>query len=147
MLAARGIEGGDWQFVEAPAFQELRRSQQRRRGAQIDDRTHEHDAGEPELIEELLVDELRDLLHAEGQLVKALPKMARPRSGSLRLAFENHLDETQGAGRTPEGSASRLLGAPAKAKPCKGMAGLLEEGDEVIEEGRGKGRASPPIWR
>ncbi len=47
------------------------------------------------MLEELLVDNLRDLLHAEGQLVKALPKMATAANGeALKAAFVVHLEET-----------------------------------------------------
>jgi Mn-containing catalase len=104
-------------------------------GERIDDRTTST-AGDPEVIEELLVDQLRDLLHAEGQLVKALPKMAQAaRSEGLKTAFENHLEETKvQVERLKEVFA--LVGTPAKGKPCKGMAGLIEEGEEIIEEGQ-----------
>jgi Mn-containing catalase len=88
------------------------------------------------MIEELLMDQLRDLLSAEQQLVKSLPKLAKAaRAESLQLAFEMHLEETKvQVERLKE--VFTLVGAPVKAKPCKGMAGLLEEGDEVIEEGQ-----------
>jgi Mn-containing catalase len=97
------------------------------------------------LLEEVLVESLRDLLHAEGQLVKALPKMAKAaHADALRLAFETHLEETQGqVERLKEVFA--LLGTPAKAKPCKGMAGLVEEGDEVIQEGEEKDEVSADL--
>ena len=74
----------------------------------------------------------------EGQLVKALPKMAKAaKSDLLRLAFEKHVDETRGhVDRLKE--AFDLLGVTAKPKPCKGMAGLLDEGYEVIDEGDDK---------
>ena len=89
-------------------------------------------------IEELLVDQLRDILHAEKQLLKALPKMAKAaRSVQLQGLLETHLDETEvQVERLNE--CLRLLGAPARAKPCKGMAGLVEEGEEVMEEGKKK---------
>jgi Mn-containing catalase len=90
------------------------------------------------MIEELLVEELRDLLSAEGQLVKALPKMTKAaNAGRLKVAFENHLEETNAqVERLKE--CFTLLGAQMKAKRCKGMAGLIEEGEEVIEEGKEK---------
>jgi Mn-containing catalase len=105
--------------------------------ASVDDRSTST-ASEPEMIEELLVEELRDLLSAEGQLVKALPKMTQAANASrLKVAFENHLEETKAqVERLKE--CFTLLGAQAKAKPCKGMAGLVEEGEEVIEEGKEK---------
>jgi Mn-containing catalase len=139
-IDARGPwnEGGDWQRVEAPAFQALGAAQiENGDGETVDDRTTST-ASDPELLELLLVEDLRDLLHAEGQLVKALPKMAEAANAeTLSLAFATHLEETQGqVERLKE--VFELLGVPAKAKPCKGMAGLIEEGNEVIEEGAEK---------
>lgn len=125
-------EGNGWELVPAPAFQEFRR--QGREG-QLD-----NDAPTPtsSVLAESLVDCLKDLLHAEGQLVKALPKMAKAaRSGSLKQAFEQHLAETKGqVERLKE--AFQLLGTKATPKPCKGMEGLLKEGEEVISEGAEK---------
>ena len=136
-IDARGPwnQGEELELVEAPAFQALTRTAaEGADDAGVDDRTTSS-AGEPDMIEELLVDQLRDLLHAEGQLVKALPKMAKAaRAESLKAAFEEHLEETkEQVERLKEAFA--LVGVPAKSKPCKGMAGLIEEGDEVIEEG------------
>jgi Mn-containing catalase len=124
-------EGDQWEMVQAPAFQHAGAPQ--RETASIDDR-RTSTAAEPEMIQGLLVDELQDLLHAEGQLVKALPKMAKA-SGSdlLRLAFEKHLEETREHVERLK-QAFDLLGVAAKPKPCKGMAGLLEEGNEVIKK-------------
>lgn len=133
-IDARGPwnEGDGWEFVDAPAFQTTERESAGE--AAVDDRSTST-AAEPEMIQELLVDELRDLLHAEGQLVKALPKMAKAaQSEALRVAFETHLEETrQQVERLKD--AFTLLGVAGKPKPCKGMAGLLEEGAEVIAEG------------
>ena len=130
-------QGEEWQFVDAPAFQELGANGNAEADSRVDDRTTSTTT-EPELIEELLVEELRDLLSAEGQLVKALPKLTKAATaGRLKFAFENHLEETKAqVERLKE--CFTLLGAQAKAKPCKGMAGLLEEGNEVIEEGKEK---------
>ncbi|MEN3338469.1 MAG: Mn-containing catalase [Acidobacteriota bacterium] len=126
-------EGGDWTFVEAPAFQQMR-VPANGGGATMDTRSTTT-AGDPALLHELLLDELRDLLHAEGQLLKALPKMASAaQSDVLRRAFENHLAETEAQVTRLKESFS-LLGAPAKAKPCKGMAGLVAEGEEIMTEG------------
>jgi Mn-containing catalase len=87
------------------------------------------------MIEELLVEQLRDLLHAEGQLVKALPKMVKSaRAESLKLALERHLEETR-AQVERLNEVFGLVGVPAKGKPCKGMEGLIAEGQEVMEEG------------
>jgi Mn-containing catalase len=144
-LDARGPwnDGGDLQMVEAPAFQELA-SSQGDSGAAVDDRTTSS-AEEPELIQDLLVEQLRDLLHAEGQLVKALPKMAKAaRAESLRLAFERHLEETQlQVERLKE--VFGLVGVAAKSRPCKGMAGLIEEGEEVIQQGKEQNDAAADL--
>jgi Mn-containing catalase len=136
-IDARGPwnEGEDLQRVEAPAFQALSRAGDGATGeAAVDDRTTST-ARDPDMLEELLVEQLRDLLHAEGQLVKALPKMVKAaRAESLKLAFDHHLEQTKvHVERLKE--AFGLVGVPAKSKPCKGMAGLLEEGEEVITEG------------
>jgi Mn-containing catalase len=89
-----------------------------------------------ELLRELLAEELKDLLHAESQLVKALPKMAKAAKDSdLKTAFEDHLEQTKGhVERLKE--VFELLDEKPKAKPCKGMAGLVEEGQEVITDGK-----------
>ena|SRR5581483_8995082 len=89
-------------------------------------------------LQELLVEEMQDLLHAEGQLVKALPKMARAANDpKLKQAFENHLEETKGHVERLK-QAFELLGTKAKTKPCKAMQGLVEEGQETITEGKEK---------
>ncbi|HMF76801.1 MAG TPA: ferritin-like domain-containing protein [Bryobacteraceae bacterium] len=89
-------------------------------------------------LEELLTEEMQDLLHAEGQLVKALPKMAKAaHDPKLRAAFTDHLEQTKNHVERLK-QAFELLGAKAKAKPCKGMVGLVEEGQETITEGKEK---------
>jgi Mn-containing catalase len=145
-IDARGPwnEGGELQLVEAPAFQALAAANGGATTSGVDDRTTST-SGNPDMVEELLVEQLRDLLHAEGQLVKALPKMIEAaRNESLRFAFENHLEETkEQVERLKE--VFGLLGVPAKAKPCKGMAGLLEEGNEVISESEDKDDAQADL--
>jgi len=128
-------EGGSWIYVEAPAFQDLR-------GVDEEDAPSIHgvssDLVEAGPIEELLIDQLRDILHAEKQLVKALPKMAKAaRTAQLQNLFGTHLQETETQVDRLE-ECLKLLGAPGRAKPCKGMAGLVEEGEEVIDEGKKK---------
>jgi Mn-containing catalase len=124
--------GGDWTRVEAPAFQALGGSEPASNGS-VDDRSTSS-TEQPELIERLLIEQLRDLLHAEQQLLKALPKMAKAASADpLVQAFEMHLDETgEHVERLKE--VFTLLGDAGRPKPCRGMAGLIEEGDEVIAE-------------
>lgn len=136
-------EGEEWQRVEAPAFQDLKQATDASRG-HVDDRTTSS-SDAPEALEELLVVTLRDLLHAEGQLVKALPQMAEAANAdALKRAFEVHLAETQGhVDRLKE--VFGLLGVPAKGKPCKGMQGLVDEGQEVIAEGEDQDEASADL--
>ncbi len=145
-IDARGPwnEGGDWERVEAPAFADLRQAATDNGDARVDDRSTST-SDSPEALEELLVEQLRDLLSAEGQLVKALPKMAKAaNSDALREAFELHLEQTRGhVERLKEVFA--LVGVPAKAKACKGMQGLIEEGDEVIAEAEAKDAASADL--
>jgi ferritin-like metal-binding protein YciE len=90
-----------------------------------------------ENLQELFVNELRDIYDAEKQLTRALPKMAKAaESEELRAAFEEHLEQTRGhVGRLEE--VFKLLGMAARGKPCEGMKGLIEEGEEVIEEMEG----------
>jgi len=89
----------------------------------------------PEL-KALLIDQMEDLLHAENQLVKALPKMAKAAHAvQLRQAFTDHLEQTRSHVERLQQSFE-LLGAKAKAKTCKGMQGLVEEGEETISEGK-----------
>jgi ferritin-like metal-binding protein YciE len=85
-------------------------------------------------LQELLVDELRDLHNAEKQLTKALPKMAKAAShDDLREAFETHLEETrEHVTRLEEMFAA--LGEKVKSKPCPGMAGIIEEGSQLMKE-------------
>jgi Mn-containing catalase len=89
-------------------------------------------------LKELLVEELRDLLHAEGQLVAALPKMAEAaHHPKLKEAFLKHLKQTEGHVERLK-NAFELLGEKAQPKPCKAMMGLVEEGKDTIEEGKEK---------
>lgn len=90
------------------------------------------------MLYELLVEELQDLLHAEGQLLKALPKMAKAaHAPKLKAAFEAHRKETEDQVERLK-QAFELLDAKVKTKPCKAMLGLVEEGNETIAEGKEK---------
>jgi ferritin-like metal-binding protein YciE len=90
------------------------------------------------VLRELLVDEIRDLYHAENQLVKALPKMVKAAHDSeLKKSLEDHLEQTRGHVERLDQSF-QILGEKSRGKPCKGMMGLVEEGSEHIEEGKKK---------
>jgi ferritin-like metal-binding protein YciE len=84
-------------------------------------------------LDKLLEDELKDLYNAEGQLVKALPKMAKAASdAALKKAFSSHLTETKGQVERLT-KIGQLLGIKLGGKKCKAMEGLLEEGKEILE--------------
>jgi ferritin-like metal-binding protein YciE len=85
-------------------------------------------------MEELFVDELKDLYSAEKQITKALPKMVRgATSAELKDAFQSHLDETMGQVTRLE-KAFEILGKSPKGKTCVGMKGVLAEGSEMLED-------------
>jgi ferritin-like metal-binding protein YciE len=87
-----------------------------------------------ESLKELFLHELTDLYDAEKQLVKALPKMAQSASDArLRQAIEDHLDETEAQVERLEDIFERLQYKP-KARTCKGMKGIVEEGSEMMKE-------------
>ena len=85
-------------------------------------------------LQDLFIDQLRDLYNAEKQLVKALPKMAKKASDEgLKQAFTMHLEETKGHVERLEQIFDQL-GKRASGKTCKAMKGLVEEGQEAMEE-------------
>jgi ferritin-like metal-binding protein YciE len=81
-----------------------------------------------------LIEELTDLLDAENQLTRALPKMAAAATTkTLKSAFEKHLQETRGQ-ITRLNQALRQLGERPRRKACEGMQGLLAEGESVMKK-------------
>ncbi|SRR5579883_735711 len=85
-------------------------------------------------MDDLLIDELRDLYDAEKQLTKALPKMAKAaNSEELRAAFEQHLQQTQGHVERLE-QIFEQLGHKASGKKCAAMNGLIKEGEDVASD-------------
>lgn len=85
-------------------------------------------------MNDLLLDELKDLYSAEKQITKALPKMAKAcNSAELKSAFEQHLKETENQIQRLD-RVFETLGKSSRGKVCAGMKGLLEEGAEMIEE-------------
>ena len=87
-----------------------------------------------ESLQELFLDELKDLYSAEKQITKALPKMARAATApKLKDAFQSHLEETNGQiGRLE--TIFEILKKKGTGKTCEGMKGVLSEGAEVLEE-------------
>ena len=87
-----------------------------------------------ESIEDLFLDELKDLYSAEKQITKALPKLVKAASTEeLSAAFDSHLQETKGHVERLE-EIFQKLGKKGTGKTCEGMKGVLEEGSEVIQE-------------
>lgn len=136
-------EGPGWEFVQSPAIAPNGPAEADEDAGAL---MHAESTGHGDTaLEELLVDQLRDILHAEKQLTKALPKMVKAaRSEQLQRLFEVHLAETEAqADRLTE--CLRLLDAPARAKVCKGMAGLIEEAEEAIQEGKRKEKSAADL--
>lgn len=85
-------------------------------------------------LNELFIDELKDIYWAEKHLTKALAKMAKnATSDELRQALENHLTETEGQITRLE-SVFESIGEKAVAKKCEAMNGLIKESEEIMED-------------
>jgi ferritin-like metal-binding protein YciE len=85
-------------------------------------------------LNELFVEELRDMYDGENRLTKALPKMAKAAGHpELQAAFTSHLKETQGQIRRLE-QVFRAVGEKPRGKKCEGIIGIVEEGNEAMEE-------------
>ena len=83
-------------------------------------------------IEELLIEELKDLHSAENQITKTLPKLVEAAtSPDLKKAFEHHLKETENQVQRLN-QAFEILGIKPKDKTCDGMKGILSEGSEML---------------
>ncbi len=81
-----------------------------------------------------MIDEIRDLYDAERQLVKALPKMAKgATSDELRSLIETHLEETEEQVKRLE-RAFEMLDEKPRGKHCAGIAGIIKEGSDLLEE-------------
>jgi Mn-containing catalase len=125
---------GDLELVESPTFREL---QQPSQGGGTPAKTEQSTnmGAAPELLERLLVEQLQEMFDAEQQLVDALPTLAEAaHAEALKQAFETHLEETrQQVDRLT--AVFDLVGAPAEGTRCKGVAALIEETNDVIEDG------------
>src|SRR5215207_9060905 len=87
-----------------------------------------------ETLQDLFLNELRDIYHGEKQLLEALPRMAKAAgSPDLQAAFTKHLGETEGHVQRLE-QILQSLGERMVGKRCKGMEGLVEEGKDIMEE-------------
>lgn len=85
-------------------------------------------------LKDVLEHQIKDLYSAESQLVKALPKMAEAAtSADLRRAFEQHLRQTEQHVQRLKQAADQL-GVKPTGEKCKGMEGLIREGEDLIEK-------------
>ena len=85
-------------------------------------------------LDDLFLNELKDIFDAEKRILKALPKMAKSATTEdLRDAFESHLEETEGQVKRLE-QVFKHLEKPARGKKCLAMEGLIDEGKELMEE-------------
>ena len=84
-------------------------------------------------LQDVFIDQLKDIYSAENQILKALPKMAKTASSpDLKQAFEEHLEQTRTHVERLD-HVLQMIEETAKGKKCKGMEGLLEEGKETLE--------------
>src|SRR5512141_2125112 len=89
---------------------------------------------DPAMLEELFIDELKDIYWAEKHLVKALPKMQKAATSTeLKEAFGEHLEVTKGHVSRLE-KALELMEHKKQEKKCEAMAGLTKEADGIIED-------------
>lgn len=86
---------------------------------------------------ELFVAELKDIYWAEKAMIKALPKMIKTaQSEELKAAFEEHLEVTEGQVERLE-EVFAIIDMKPQGKKCEAMAGLVEEGEEMMKEFKG----------
>jgi len=89
-------------------------------------------------LETLFHDTLKDIYYAERKILKSLPKMQRAaQSPELKAAFEKHREETEGQIERLQ-QVFELIGKPARGKTCDAIEGILAEGEEIMEEYKGK---------
>ena len=92
---------------------------------------------EPKDLGDLFLETLKDIYHAEKQILKALPKMAKgAQSEELKQAFMTHAEQTRGQVARLE-QVFELSGKKPQAKTCHAIMGLVEEANEVLEEFKG----------
>ena len=89
-------------------------------------------------LQDLFVDTLRDIYFAEKKILTALPKMAKAaQSDQLRAAFEKHESETDEQISRIE-QVFKSIGEAPKGKKCDAIVGIIEEGQEIMKEYKGK---------
>ena len=89
-------------------------------------------------LHDLFHDTLKDIYFAEKKIMSALPRMAKAaQSDELRAAFEKHLEETEGQVERLE-SVFEEIDARPQGKTCDAIMGIIEEGQEIMKEYKGK---------
>ncbi|MDH4441779.1 MAG: DUF892 family protein [Rhizobium sp.] len=88
-------------------------------------------------LDDLFHETLKDIYYAERKILKALPKMARAaQDEQLKAAFQQHKDETEGQIERLQ-QVFEIIGKRPRAKTCAAIEGILEEGEEIMEEFKG----------
>ena len=91
----------------------------------------------PKMLSDLFLETLKDIYFAENKIIKTLPKMAKAaQSKDLAAAFNKHLRETQGQVKRLE-QIFKIMGKPARGKPCEAINGITDEGAEIMKEFKG----------
>jgi ferritin-like metal-binding protein YciE len=91
-------------------------------------------AAKQKTLDDLFLETLKDMYHAEKQILRALPRMAKAAdSDQLRQAFEQHRDETEVQVERLE-QVFEMLGKSARGKTCEAIQGIVEEGKEVMDD-------------
>ncbi|GLK82725.1 YciE/YciF family protein [Ancylobacter defluvii] len=89
-------------------------------------------------LDTLFHETLKDIYYAERKILKALPKMARgAQSPEVKAAFEKHRGETEGHIERLQ-QVFDLIGKRAQGKTCPAIDGIIEEGEEILEEFKGQ---------
>lgn len=89
-------------------------------------------------LDTLFHETLKDIYYAERKILKALPKMARgAQSPQVKAAFEKHRDETEGQIERLQ-QVFEMIGKRAQGKTCPAIDGIIEEGEEILEEFKGQ---------
>ncbi|WAC27183.1 ferritin-like domain-containing protein [Ancylobacter sp. SL191] len=89
-------------------------------------------------LDTLFHETLKDIYYAERKILKALPKMARAaQSPEVKKAFEQHRDETEGQIERLQ-QVFELIGKRPQGKTCAAIEGILEEGEEIMDEFKGQ---------
>jgi ferritin-like metal-binding protein YciE len=85
-------------------------------------------------LNDLFIDELKDIYFAEKQIYRTLPKLAKAaKSPELKKAFTTHREQTEGHIERLE-AIFEMLDKPARGKTCEAIKGIMKEGDEMLED-------------